>query len=82
MSAPPIKLPEPFDSQLTAIAKRQRSTRAKVLRDALATYAEQGAKPKGQTASELAADLMFEGPGDLSTNPTYMAGYGRDARHR
>jgi len=81
MASPPIKLPEPFDSQLTAIAKQRRSTRAKVLRDALAAYAEP-AKLSSQTASELAADLMFEGPGDLSTNPKYMAGYGRDARHR
>jgi hypothetical protein len=45
-------------------------------------YAEPDTKPKGQTASELAADLMFDGPGDLSTNAKYMAGYGRDARHR
>jgi hypothetical protein len=82
MASPPIKLPEPYDSQLTAIAKRRRSTRAKVLGEALAAYAESGAKPGSQTASELAADLMFEGPGDLSINPKYMAGYGRDARHR
>jgi hypothetical protein len=78
MSSPHIKLPEPYDSQLTAIAKRRRSTRAKVLREALAAYAgERGAKPKKRTASEIAADLMFEGPGDLTTNPKYMAGFGR-----
>ena len=82
MASTPIKLPAPLDSQLTAIAKRRRSTRAKVLSEALAAYAEDGARPKGQTASELAADLMFDGPGDLSTNPKYMTGYGRDARHR
>lgn len=77
MSTPPIKLPEPYDSQLSAIAKEQRSTRAKVLGEALAAYAKRGPRPKGRTASELAADLMFEGPGDLSTNPKYMAGFGR-----
>lgn len=32
-----------------------------------------GATP---TASELAADLVFEGPADLSTNPKHMTGYG------
>jgi hypothetical protein len=74
MSAPPIKLPEPFDSKLTAIAKKRRSTRAKVLREALDTFDRNTAAPK---ASELAADLMFEGPADLSTNPKYMAGFGR-----
>jgi predicted transcriptional regulator len=77
MSAPPIKLPEPYDSQLTAIAKRRRSTRAKVLREALAAYAERATKTERRKASEIAADLMFEGPGDLSTNPKYMSGFGR-----
>jgi antitoxin ParD1/3/4 len=32
------------------------------------------------TASELAADLTFEGPGDLSTNPKHIAGYGESNR--
>ena len=36
------------------------------------------------TASELAADLMgaFDGPGDLSTNPKYMEGYGESNRRK
>lgn len=77
MSTAPIKLPEPLDRQLTAIAKKRHTTRARALRDALKAYAESEAKPHRRTASELAADLMFEGPGDLSTNPKYMTGYGR-----
>jgi hypothetical protein len=32
------------------------------------------------TVAELAADLMFEGPGDLSTNPKYMNGFGEPNR--
>ena len=51
MASPPIKLPEPLDSQLTAIAKERRSTRAKVLRDALAAYSEHAAKPRSQDTS-------------------------------
>ena len=74
MRAPSIKLPEPLDRQLTAIAKQRRSTRAKVLREALETFAKRIEAP---TASELAADLVFDGPPDLSTNPKYMTGYGR-----
>jgi predicted transcriptional regulator len=74
MRAPTIKLPEPLDRQLTAIAKQRHSTRAKVLREALETFAKRTPAP---TASELAADLVFDGPPDLSTNPKYMAGYGR-----
>jgi predicted transcriptional regulator len=69
-----IKLPEPLDGKLKAIAKQRRTTRAKVLREALEQFDRHTAGP---TASELAADLVFEGPGDLSTNPKRMAGYGR-----
>jgi predicted transcriptional regulator len=77
MSTASIKLPDPLDRQLTAIAKQRHTTRTKALRDALKAYADAGTKPKRRSASELAADLMFDGPGDLSTNPKYMAGYGR-----
>jgi hypothetical protein len=74
MRAPPIKLPEPLDRQLTAIAKKRHTTRAKVLREALETLDRHVVPP---TASELAADLVFDGPPDLSTNPKYMTGFGR-----
>jgi predicted transcriptional regulator len=74
MRAPSIKLPEPLDRKLTAIAKKRHTTRAKVLREALETFDTRIAAP---TASELAADLVFDGPPDLSTNPKHMAGYGR-----
>jgi Arc/MetJ-type ribon-helix-helix transcriptional regulator len=83
MAAPTIKLPAELDRELTALAKERRSTRAKVLRDALSMLAQKkngkaGKKAKG-TVGELAADLIgsLEGPGDLTTNPKYMAGYGR-----
>ena len=74
MRAPSIKLPEPLDRQLTAIAKKRHTTRAKLLREALETLDKRATAP---TASELAADLVFEGLGDLSTNPKHMTGYGR-----
>jgi predicted transcriptional regulator len=84
MAAPTIKLPADLDRELTALAKERRSTRAKVLRDALSMLAQKKngktrtKKVKG-TVGELAADLIgsVEGPGDLTTNPKYMAGYGR-----
>ena len=36
--------------------------------------------PDGQTMYDLTKDVcgMFEGPGDLSTNPRYMEGFGED----
>jgi hypothetical protein len=76
MRSTPIKLPEPFDSKLTAIAKKRHSTRAKVLGEALDAYGKQAARP---TVASLAADLIgsVEGAVDLATNPKYMTGYGR-----
>ena len=76
MSSSPIKLPGPLDRKLTAIAKKQHSTRAKVLREALDAFVNQAAKP---TVASLAADLIgsLDGPEDLATNPKYMNGYGR-----
>ena len=76
MSSFPIKLPGPLDRKLTAIAKKQHSTRAKVLREALDAFVNQAAKP---TVASLAADLIgsLDGPEDLATNPKYMNGYGR-----
>ena len=77
MSAPSIKLPEPLDRKLSALAKKRHSTRAKVLQDALDAYA---AQPKRPTVGALAADLIGsvdDGPKDLSTNPKHMSGFGR-----
>ncbi len=76
MSAPPIKLPEPLDGKLTAIAKRRHLTRAKALREALEAFDKQTAKP---TVESLGGDLIgsLQGPGDLLSNPKHMSGYGR-----
>jgi Ribbon-helix-helix protein, copG family len=76
MATQPIKLPEPLDRKLTAIAKKQHSTRAKVLREALEAYDKQTGRP---TVEALGADLIgsLQGPGDLLSNPKRMSGYGR-----
>lgn len=70
-----LKLSERLDCRLTALAKRQRTTRAQVLREALETFI---AHLPPLAFGELAADLIIDdGPGDQSTNPKYMHGYGR-----
>ncbi len=77
MSSSPIKLPEPLDRKLTALAKKRHTTRAKVLQEALNAYDEQ---PKRPTVGALAADLIGsvdDAPKDLSTNPKHMSGFGR-----
>lgn len=41
---------------------------------------KQNASETRPKAGALAADLAFEGPGDLSTNPKYMEGFGESRR--
>jgi hypothetical protein len=70
-----LKLSERLDCRLTAPAKRQRTSRDQVLREPLEAFI---AHSPPLTFGELAADLIIDdGPGDLSTNPKYMDGYGR-----
>jgi hypothetical protein len=52
------------------------------VRESVAT--RQATAPSKVTVGELAADLIgsVEGPGDLTTNPKHMAGYGESSRGR
>jgi Arc/MetJ-type ribon-helix-helix transcriptional regulator len=69
-----FKLPADLDQALTELARRRRSSRSAVVREALERLAV--SQPRSVTA--LAGDLVgsVEGPGDLSTNRKYMAGFG------
>jgi hypothetical protein len=70
-----VKLPEYLDCRLTALAKRRGTSHAQVLREALEMLV---AHSPPLTVGELVADLMIDdGPGDLSTNPKHMEGFGR-----
>lgn len=75
-----VKLPEGLDCRLTALARRRRTSRAGIMREALVALIARETPPL--TAGEVAADLMgaLEGPGDLLSNPKHMAGYGRPHR--
>jgi hypothetical protein len=70
-----FKLPADLDRMVSEVARQRRSTRSAVVRDALKAL-EQNPRP---TVLDLAGDLIgaFEGPGDLSTNPKYMADFGK-----
>jgi Arc/MetJ-type ribon-helix-helix transcriptional regulator len=76
MRAISIKLTEHQDRRLTALARRRRTNRSAVLRDALEEF-EKRAPERSVTAA--AADLVgcLRGPADLATAPKHMAGYGR-----
>ncbi len=79
MKSVSLKLPSALAAKLTATAKRRRTTKSAVVRDALDKYLN-GKPPAKATKSvlELAGDLIgrLEGPGDLSYNPKYMQGFG------
>lgn len=77
-----IKLPKLIDEQLTATAKKRKRAKAAVVVEALQEYfARHDAKPV--TAAELMKrhNIVIidddDAPTDLSTNKTYMEGYGR-----
>ena len=71
-----LKLPSDLDFKLERAARKRRQSKSEVVRAALEQFLN-GERP--MSALELAGDLVGcgEGPGDLSTNPKYMEGYGK-----
>jgi predicted transcriptional regulator len=70
-----FKLPEELDDALNELARQRRASRSELVREALEAFA----KGTRQSVTALAGSLVgcVEGPKDLSTNPTHMAGYGK-----
>jgi len=75
-----LKLTENLLRKLDRTARERGQSKSDVVRAALEEYLN-GERTKGRplSALELAGDLVgcAEGPGDLSTNPKYMEGYGK-----
>jgi predicted transcriptional regulator len=69
-----FKVPVELDKALTELARRRKSSRSAVVREAI----EAATRGEKRSVTELAGDLVgsLEGPGDLSTNPKYMEGFG------
>jgi Arc/MetJ-type ribon-helix-helix transcriptional regulator len=72
-----FKLPPDLDRKLTELARRRRTSRSAVVREALEAL---GAPPGKLPASvtEAAGDLVgaLSGATDLSTSKRHLAGYG------
>ena len=73
------KIPEELNAKLELIAKKNRVSKSHVLREAL----ERRALAEGRKTAPRAMDLVRHlqgslsgGPGDLSTNPRHMKGFG------
>jgi Arc/MetJ-type ribon-helix-helix transcriptional regulator len=69
-----FKIPADIDRTLGDLARRRRTSRSAVVREAI----EALAKGDRLSVTALAGDLVgsLSGPGDLSTNPKYMEGFG------
>lgn len=70
-----FKLPEALDEALTELARRRKSSRSALVREALEGLATTGRRSVTTVVDELIGDL--DGPVDLSTNPKHMRGYGK-----
>lgn len=74
-----LKLDEALYAKVDAVARRRKTTRSAVIRDALAAWVEPRNGRKVGSALDLAKDLVgcVSGPADLSTNKAHLRGFGR-----
>lgn len=70
-----FKLPEALDEALTEMARRRKSSRSALVREALEGFATSSRRSVTAVVDEMIGDLG--GPADLSTNPKHMRGYGK-----
>ena len=70
-----FKLPEHLDDALSDLARRRKSSRSAVVREALEGLATGGRRSVTSAVDGLVKPL--EGPTDLSINPKHLAGYGK-----
>jgi hypothetical protein len=74
-----LKVTDTLHRKLEHAARQRGQSKSAVLRAALEQFLNgEVAGQRPLSALELAGDLVgcFEGPGDLSTNPKYMEGFG------
>lgn len=78
MKAFSLKLPDALDAKLTAAARRRRTSKSVVVRDALETFLG-GKAARSGSALDLMRDLAgcCEGPGDLSYNKAHLRDFGK-----
>ena len=74
-----FKIDEELDLKLEAIARRRGTTKSALVRESLELTVRDEERAAPGSCLDLASDLAgsLEAATDLSTNPSYMAGYGR-----
>ena len=73
-----LKVPLELDLRLASAAKHRGESKSALVREALEAYLADQKNAPPLSCYDLAKDIIgcFEGPGDLSTNPKYMDGFG------
>ena len=81
-----LKLTEALDAQLTEQASRRRLSKSELVRRALTAFLQSPEKDLEATSPQSAADLLADlvgccegSPADLSTNPAYLADFGKNS---
>ena len=69
-----FKVPEALDEALSDLARRRRSSRSALVREALEVLAASGRRSVTAAVDELVG--VLDGPADLSTHPRHWKGYG------
>ena len=69
-----LKMPESLERELDRLARRRRSSRSAVLREAVSALARRRERSAADLAGELVGSLR--GPVDLSESAAHMRGYG------
>ncbi|MSR06049.1 MAG: ribbon-helix-helix protein, CopG family [Gemmatimonadetes bacterium] len=70
-----FKLSEQLDDALSDLARRRKSSRSALVREALEALATGQRRSVTAVIAKLVGSL--EGPADLSTSPRHMTGYGK-----
>jgi len=72
------KIPEALDVQLEALARRERTSKSTIVRQALEQKLRRAHKRAAPTAFDLVKSLCgsLHGPTDLSSNPRHLEGFG------
>jgi ribbon-helix-helix CopG family protein len=79
MPAFSLKLPRDLDARLSVAARRRRTTKSALVREAIESHLGGAAIAAEGSVLDLVHDLVgcVEGTGDLSYNPRRMRGFGR-----
>jgi hypothetical protein len=76
-----FKISSPLEDTLALLSQQEQVSKSELVRRALLAYAAQrSSAPPEQSALSLAGDLVgcfSDAPTDLSSNPAYMADFGR-----